>query len=78
MKRGEALRYAISFALIGAVKVVRGLKKGLSEAERHEVAAAVVLSMKNYGDPWRLDEEMERSGEIGHGTPIHWHKPSTG
>jgi hypothetical protein len=45
------LSYAISFALIKAVKVVRGLTKGLTTEERHQVAAAVVQQLKEHGDP---------------------------
>jgi hypothetical protein len=40
--RGEVLSSAISFALIGAVKAVGGLRKGLSNDERHAVADAAV------------------------------------
>ena len=78
MKRGEVLSYAISFALIGAVKVVRGLRNGLSESERHAVADAAVSQMKKYGDPWKLDEENERPNyDTGHGMLAgpNWHKP---
>lgn len=78
MKRGEVLRYAISFALMGAVKVVRGLRKGLSEPERHAVADAAVSHMKKYGNSWKLDEEMERPDyDTGHGMLAgpNWHKP---
>jgi hypothetical protein len=76
--RGEVLSSAISFALIGAVKVVRGLGKGLSNDERYAVADAAVSQMKKYGDPWKLDEELPRpTGDTGHGMPASWQKPST-
>jgi hypothetical protein len=76
--RGEVLSSAISFALIGAVKVVRGLRKGLSNDERYAVADAAVSHLKKYGDPWKLDEEFPPpTGDTGHGMPAGWQKPST-
>jgi hypothetical protein len=51
MTRGEVLRYAIAFALMRARRIVRGLKEGLSEDERHAVA-------DHRGDPWRLEEKV--------------------
>jgi hypothetical protein len=45
------LSYAISFALNDAVKVVGGLRKGLTSEERFEVAKSTVEEMKKYGDP---------------------------
>lgn len=59
MTRGEILRYRIAFALRRAVKVVRGLRQGLTEAERYAVADDVVAQLKKYGDPWRLSEKAE-------------------
>jgi hypothetical protein len=56
--RGDRLAFAISFALIRAVKVVRGLTQGLTNDERHAVADDAVQEMKKYGDPWRLSEEL--------------------
>jgi hypothetical protein len=56
------LSYAISFALINAVKVVRGLRKGLSSEERDQVAQRAVGEMKKHGDPWRLNEEVKWEG----------------
>ena len=38
MTRGDVLRYRIAFALSRAVKIVRGLRQGLTEAERYAVA----------------------------------------
>jgi hypothetical protein len=60
--RGEMLSDAISFALNKAVKVVRGLRKGLTNEERYEVANRAVDEMKKHGDPWRLSEEIEYEG----------------
>lgn len=54
---GDILRYAIAYALIGARKLVRGLKAGLTEDERYRVADDVVLRLKQYGDPWHLSDE---------------------
>jgi hypothetical protein len=56
MTRGEVLKYAIAFALWRARKVVRGLKEGLTEDERHAVAQHVVWQLKERGDSWHLDE----------------------
>jgi hypothetical protein len=56
--RGDRLAFAISFALIRAVKIVRGLRQGLTNDERHAVADDAVKEMKKYGDPWRLGEEL--------------------
>jgi hypothetical protein len=76
--RGEVLSSAISFALIGAVKVVRGLRKGFSNDERYAVADAAVSHLKKYGDSWKLDEELPPpAGDTGHGMPAGWQKPST-
>jgi len=36
---------------------IRGLKDGLTKAERYEVAEHVVRQLKDRGDPWRLSEE---------------------
>jgi hypothetical protein len=58
MTRGEVLRYAIAFALMRARRIVRGLKEGLSEDERHAVADHVVRQLKERGDPWRLEEKV--------------------
>ena len=59
MTRGEVLKYAIAFALGRARKVVRGLKEGLTEDERHAVAEHVVRQLKERGDPWHLDDEVK-------------------
>ncbi len=52
------LRFAIAFALRGARKLVRGLRHGLTEEERYLVANDVVQCLQQYGDPWRLSEEL--------------------
>jgi hypothetical protein len=54
MNRGERLTRALSSALIHSRKVVGGLNGGLTRAECHSVASAVVEDLKRYGDPWRL------------------------
>jgi hypothetical protein len=56
--RGDLLFFAISFALNGAVKVIRGLRHGLTDEERDAVADRAVLEMKKHGDPWRLNEDL--------------------
>jgi hypothetical protein len=72
--RGDALRFAIAYALIRARKVVRGLRQGLSEDERFAVADSAVDELMRYGDPWRLSEAQE---EPRHGDycPEDWCKP---
>jgi hypothetical protein len=42
-----------------ARKIVRGLKEGLTEAERYAVADQVVSQLKQHGDPWELSEEAK-------------------
>jgi hypothetical protein len=65
--RGEALSYSLSFALMRATKVVRGLSKGLSDDERHAVVAETLrLLRKNDGDRWKLDELMPELPFEGH------------
>jgi hypothetical protein len=59
MTRGDLLRYRIAFALSRASKIIRGLKQGLTEAERYAVADHVVAQLKERGDPWRLSEEAK-------------------
>jgi hypothetical protein len=43
----------------GGLKIVRGLKQGLSEEERYAVADQTVALLKERGDPWRLNEEVK-------------------
>lgn len=59
MTRGDVLRYRIAFALSRAVKIVRGLRQGLSEAERYAVADHVVAQLSEHGDTWKLSEEAK-------------------
>ena len=59
MTRGDVLRYNLAFALSRAVKVVRGLRQGLSEVERYAVADHVVSQLKERGDPWGLNDEAK-------------------
>jgi hypothetical protein len=59
MTRGDLLRYKLAFALRHAVKVVRGLRHGLTEDERYAVADRVVAQLREHGDPWRLDDEAK-------------------
>jgi hypothetical protein len=67
--RGEMLARAISFALGNAVKVVRGLRKGLTSEERYEVANRVIEETKQHGDPWRLNEDETWDGPAAAQTP---------
>ena len=70
MTRGDILRYAIAYALLRARKIVRGLKQGLSEDERHAVAEHVVRQLKAHGDPWGLSQEGKPGR--GHETGSDW------
>jgi hypothetical protein len=56
--RGDMLSFAIAFALRGARKLVRGLRKELTEGERYRVANDVADRLKQHGDPWRLSENL--------------------
>ena len=67
MTRGDVLRYRIAFALNRAVKIVRGLRHGLTEDERYAVADHGVEQLKERGDPWNLSEEAKP--KPGHSTP---------
>ena len=46
MTKGEVLKYAIAFALRRSRKIIRGLKEGLTEAERFAVADHIVEQLK--------------------------------
>jgi hypothetical protein len=61
--RADTLRFAIAYALIGARKLVRGLRHGMTEEERYRVADDVVHRLKQHGDPWRLSEEVTATGK---------------
>ena len=65
--RGDMLSFAIAFALMGARKLVRGLRQELTEEERYRVANDVVHQLKQYGDPYRLSEDLPPPGK-GHST----------
>jgi hypothetical protein len=43
-----------------ALLIVRGLRQGLTEDERHAVADRVVSQLRERGDPWRLDDEAKK------------------
>jgi hypothetical protein len=60
--KGEMLAHAIAFALSNAVKVVRGLRQGLTPENKYAVAQRAVEEMKKYGDPWRLNDEVKWEG----------------
>jgi len=57
MTHGDILRYRLAFALRRAVKIVRGLRQGLTEAERYAIADHVVAQLQEHGDPWGLTKE---------------------
>jgi hypothetical protein len=67
--RGDLLRYSIAYALIRARKIVRGLRQGLTEEERYEVADAAVYELRKHGDPWRLSEPVRDVTGEGPTTP---------
>jgi hypothetical protein len=67
--RGDMLRFAIAFALMGARKLIRGLKQGLTEDERYRVADDVVRRLQQHGDPWRLSDELPTITGKGYSTP---------
>jgi hypothetical protein len=64
--RGDLLGYALSFALMKATKVVRGLSQGLSDDERRAVVAEVLRRLKERGDPWKLGEPSPEKPFEGH------------
>jgi hypothetical protein len=74
--RGDLLRLDLAMALSKAVKIVRGLRKGLTREEREAVADDTVRRIAaRRGDPWRLNEELPLPGPaIGHGSPDGWSK----
>lgn len=75
--RGDLLSGELAFALAKAVKIVRGLRQGLTREEREAVAdAAVKRIAEKPCDPWKLNEPLPPpSPAIGHGSPENWHKP---
>ena len=66
---GEHLAHSISFALIKARKLVRGLWHGLTEKERWDVACKTVEHLKEHGDQWKLNEELESPVVEANSTP---------
>jgi hypothetical protein len=80
MTRGEHLKYCISFALSSASTVVRGMWRTLTDEERWAVASRTVDKLKEHGDKWRLNEEVEANPlEGAHSSPpsfaqAHQHK----
>jgi hypothetical protein len=62
---------------MSARKLVRGLRQGLTEEERYRVADGVVDCLKQYGDPWRLSEELSKpmAADTVHATPPDLCKP---
>jgi hypothetical protein len=48
---------------------VRGLWFGLTERERWEVACKTVDHLKEHGDKWKLNEEVESPVVEAHSTP---------
>lgn len=79
--RGDLLRLDLTTALAKAVKIVRGLRHGLTREEREAVADDAVTRLANRrGDPWRLNEELptgELMTDLGASTPEGWSKPGS-
>jgi len=50
-------------------KVVRGLWLGLTDRERWDVACKTVEHLKEHGDKWKLNEELESPVVEAHSTP---------
>ena len=63
------MAHGISFALSKAQKVVRGLWKGLTDEERWNVACRTVEHLKEHGDKWKLNEELESPVVDAQSTP---------
>jgi hypothetical protein len=59
--------HCISYALIRARKVVKGLSLALTQEERRAVAQRAVDELRRHGDQWKLDEELPQA-EV-HSTP---------
>jgi len=68
MTRGDLLTHSISYALIRAKKIVKGLSQSLTREERQAVAQATVDELRRHGDQWKLDEEIVPKAEV-HSTP---------
>jgi hypothetical protein len=67
--RGDLLRFSIAFALRRARKIVRGLRRGLTEDERYAVADAALSEINKHGDPWGLSEPLPDPTGSGFSTP---------
>lgn len=67
--RGQHLAHSISFALSKAQKFVRGLWFGLTDKERWDVACKTVDHLKEHGDKWKLNEELESPVVEAHSSP---------
>ena len=67
--RGDMLRFAIAFALIRARKLARGLRQGLSDDERYQIADDVAHRLQQHGDTWGLSQELPDVTGKGHSTP---------
>ena len=50
-------------------KVFRGLWLGLTDKERWDVACRTVEHLKEHGDKWKLNEEIESPVVEAHSTP---------
>jgi hypothetical protein len=56
MTRGDLLYHSLLFAL-GRMKI-QGRKGVLTEADRDQIARTVIERLRQYGDRWKLDEEV--------------------
>lgn len=56
MTRGELLYHSLMFAL-GGMKI-HGRKGVLTDADKDQIARTVIERLRQYGDRWRLDEEV--------------------
>ena len=61
--------WPIPYPLHSLRQVVRGLWIGLTEKERWEVACRTVDHLKEHGDKWKLNEELESPVVEAHSTP---------
>ncbi len=62
MTGGDVLKYRIAFAPRRASKIIRGLRQGLTEAERYAFAEHVASQLQEHGDPWHLTDEAKPQG----------------
>jgi len=75
--RGDLLSLHLAMALSRAVKIVRGLRQGLSREEREAVADDTVRRVANLREyPWGLNEELPLpTPGLGHALPDGWSNP---